>query len=168
MNGWFVFLVTMASIMADFELLPMLICHMFYIMNGVTTIEAPLNSACLRKISKPKRSKELVCCNVRDFFYMYNISPIVADSNCTVMVSLDTVTSPFKLSYWRNWSDVMGIYPWEWFLPVAPTRSSNCINQWWEFEFNDATKKALREKVMEKFIFPCLEATDSEVIPWPH
>jgi DHHC palmitoyltransferase len=153
-NGWFIFLVTMASIMAGFGILPLFIGQMFYIMNGVTTTEVLLDPALLRKTSKPKGPQILVCCNVRDFSRIYNICPTVADSNCAAIVPLDFGTNPFKISYWRNWADVMGIYPWEWLLPVAPTRSSNCISQWWEFEFNDATKETLRWTVREKLIFP--------------
>jgi hypothetical protein len=43
---------------------------------------------------------------------------------------------------WENWTSVMGVRWWRWFLPL-----SSYIEQerWWECEFNERTKSFLRE-----------------------
>jgi len=51
-----------------------------------------------------------------------------------------------------NWCRVMGTNWWEWILPVSLKRMEReCgTRKWWEFEFNERTKKELRRKANKK------------------
>jgi hypothetical protein len=63
-----------------------------------------------------------------------------------VIVPLDLAKSPWGHSTWENWTEIMGIHFWEWFIPIPPTARE----KWWEFEFNDSTKNYLRTNAREQ------------------
>jgi hypothetical protein len=43
---------------------------------------------------------------------------------------------------WENWTSVMGVRWWRWFLPLSPYVEQE---RWLECEFNERTKSFLRE-----------------------
>ena len=158
-GGWLIGLGRLASFFADIMIPPLLALHLNLIFDNVTTGEdVGLEIAYTPRLENGKcipvvpssRSQKFVRCNVEGYFLRY--------SRCLphckfVVVTLDINSKPWQLdSKCGNWCRVMGTNWWEWILPVSLKRMEReCgTRKWWEFEFNERTKKELRRKANKK------------------
>jgi DHHC palmitoyltransferase len=153
-KGWFLGLGTLVSIIGDMWLFPLFSMHLNLVASNVATREdvepsVPEFHPCARngeciQIIENERARKYVRCNLQYYATRYEKFPAYLE---WVIVSMDISRRPWELdSKWENWCSVMGTHVWEWFLPL---RTTNGEGNFWEFEFNERTKKELREKANE-------------------
>jgi hypothetical protein len=145
-NGWTITLLAFSAVILV-SITPLLGQHIYMVLNNITTRE---NAFCRNQQSRNSKDSVhenenlLIRCNVTLFWPNYRLALPIPDfaSLPPILVKLDLSNKPWKQSMWENWTGVMGVRWWRWFLPLSPYIEQE---RWWECEFNERTKGFLRE-----------------------
>ena len=142
-SAGYLVLVILSSIIADLGLIPMFLSNMYCVFNDIISSQITGSSFMCGNQESPVI---WVSCNLIDYFDRYGLQcpPFVQ----RIVVPLKIWDKPWKQGYWQNWTKVMGCWIWEWILPIPPM---NRKKDWWNYEFNNETKKVLRSCALAKY-----------------
>ena len=132
-----IFLLVFSSLISVCIVTPLCVIHLKNLINNTTTRETP---------TMPEHGRFWRPWIPNILYLAVKVGSRVGESGQDKPLHFAVVFDgkfPYKKSIWENWTEVMGIYFWEWFLPIAPTLPEDG-GKWWVQDFNDATKEKLR------------------------